>query len=150
MGHSVRVRARPRALPSSTREEQTNTSDLPRISNPTITNPCVHTKGRNSVCWKRKNRNPLSVSRLGGTGAGAAAPSSTDPPPRAAPHLPGAGSTAETSSALLFKPPKPTRSLATLLPAASRGPSLDEAQREEMLPLPVPPHGSAPCSPGRP
>lgn len=77
------VQARPSALLFSTREVQTRTSDLPRMSNPTITNPCARTKGRNSVCWKNnkkkkqtnpkpKKPEPLSVSRLGGARAGAA------------------------------------------------------------------------------
>lgn len=149
-GHGVWVRAHPRALPSSTREEQTNTSDLPHMSNPTITNPCVRTKGRNSVCWGKKNPKALSVSRLGGHRRRCSSTEQHRPAPRTAPHPPGAGSASETSPALLSEPPKPTPSLATLLPAASRGPSLGQAPREETLPAPVPPRGSAPCSPGRP
>lgn len=79
----VGVRTRPSTLPSSTPEEQTNTSDLPHMSNPTITNRCMQ-REKSCLLGKKKQQNTpnktkktkpswFHVSGGGGTGAGATA-----------------------------------------------------------------------------
>lgn len=72
----VGVRTRPSTLPSSTPEEQTNTSDLPHMSNPTITNRCMQRekscllgkKKTTKHTQQNKKNKTLLVSCLGGRG----------------------------------------------------------------------------------
>lgn len=150
----VGVRTRPSTLPSSTPEEQTNTSDLPHMSNPTITNRCMQRekscllgkKPNKTHPTKQKKQNPLGFMSRGAGAPGQVQqpPSSTDPRPKTAPHLPRACTAHLRDKLYPLQLSKRRASLPTLPPAATPGPSLNKAHWEEMVPTACPGEPHAP------